>query len=119
MTELKYFKESEFNMNGEPCFDKMNKEFLRLLDELRVFVKRPITITSSYRSKEYNKSIGGAKTSQHLQGKAVDIYTRNWTGVDKRRLIEFCIEYDLSFGIAKNFIHVDMRSNTPTFWDYY
>ena len=33
----------------------------------------PVRITSAYRDPEYNAKIGGAKTSQHITGEAVDI----------------------------------------------
>ena len=37
----------------------------------------PIIINSGYRNPEYNKSVGGVQTSQHLLGQAADIRPRN------------------------------------------
>jgi hypothetical protein len=34
----------------------------------------PITIGSAYRTPSHNKAIGGAVQSQHLQGRALDLY---------------------------------------------
>ena len=70
---LKYFTREEFLMGDENVFDNMDNIFLETLDELRHMVGEPLHITSSYRSPDYNESIGGAKKSMHLQGRAVDI----------------------------------------------
>jgi uncharacterized protein YcbK (DUF882 family) len=42
------------------------------LDQLRHYTKRPIRLTSSFRSKEYNKVCGGARNSYHKQNLAID-----------------------------------------------
>lgn len=44
-----------------------------VLDPVREAVKRPIIVTSGYRSQELNKAVGGAVTSQHVLGCAADI----------------------------------------------
>lgn len=45
---------------------------VNVLQPLRNYLKRPIRITSGYRSPEVNKKIGGAGSSQHLSGQAAD-----------------------------------------------
>jgi hypothetical protein len=47
-----------------------------ILEPLRKAIGYPIFISSGYRCERLNKSIGGAKNSQHLEGKAVDIVDR-------------------------------------------
>lgn len=44
-----------------------------IFEPLRKWVGGPIKITSFFRSEELNKAIGGSKTSQHCQGRAMDI----------------------------------------------
>jgi len=115
---MKYFKESEFTMGGEPCFDKMNPILIEQLEYFRGFVKKPFVITSSYRTKEYNKKIGGAKKSQHLLGNAVDISTKGWGGKHKANLVYIAISNGLSVGVSKNFIHIDYRKADSSLWGY-
>lgn len=71
--EIKYFKPTEFK-NPE----RMGYEFMLWLDKLRQRASVPMTITSSYRSPAYNKSVGGASDSAHTDTpcNAVDIGMR-------------------------------------------
>jgi len=115
---MKYFKEEEFNMNGEIVFDKMNVEFLEFLDFARGYIKKPFVLTSTYRSEEYNKMIGGAENSQHILGRASDISTKGWTGADKAKLVKLALDSGMSVGIDKNFIHIDNRITTQVIWTY-
>ena len=46
---------------------------VHVLEPLRARVKRPIIVTSGYRSKSLNTRIGGSATSQHCKGEAADI----------------------------------------------
>jgi zinc D-Ala-D-Ala carboxypeptidase len=46
---------------------------LKLFEPIRAFRGAPIRINSGYRSLELNKRIGGAKSSQHMKGEAVDL----------------------------------------------
>lgn len=45
---------------------------LAMLEGLRAVIGRPITITSGYRSPDYNRQVGGASNSMHLRGMAAD-----------------------------------------------
>jgi uncharacterized protein YcbK (DUF882 family) len=71
--QIKHFKATEFK---EP--DKMGYEFMLWLDALRGSVGVPMTITSSYRSPDYNLAVGGAPDSAHtdVPCNAVDIGMR-------------------------------------------
>lgn len=59
-----------------PPIDVVNNLSLlakHVLQPLREAIGHPITVTSGYRSPRVNKSVGGAKNSEHVLGKAADI----------------------------------------------
>nr|WP_315540216.1 D-Ala-D-Ala carboxypeptidase family metallohydrolase [uncultured Comamonas sp.] len=45
----------------------------QMLERVRDYLKAPITITSGYRGPVLNKKVGGATSSDHLQGLAADV----------------------------------------------
>ena len=46
-----------------------------VLDPLRTWWGKPITVNSGYRCPELNAAVRGSKTSQHMKGEAADIDT--------------------------------------------
>lgn len=42
-------------------------------ERIRAEWGKPITVTSAYRTAEYNHQVGGAVDSQHVQGRALDL----------------------------------------------
>lgn len=48
-----------------------------ILDPLREKYGKPIYVNSGYRCPALNKAVNGSKTSQHMNGLAVDITTRS------------------------------------------
>jgi len=110
---MKYFKESEFVMGEENVFNKMDSDLLHRLDLLRELVSEPLYITSSYRSKEHNESVGGSQRSQHLTGNAIDLSCNN--GTLRAKIVKHALELDLTCGVAKTFCHIDNRENQVVF----
>jgi len=49
-------------------------ETLFFLETLRLFIGKPLSLSSVYRSVEYNKSIGGVSRSAHVLFKAADVH---------------------------------------------
>jgi len=45
-------------------------------DEIRERLGRPVVLTSGYRAPKYNKAVGGAIRSQHLEARALDGYCK-------------------------------------------
>lgn len=46
---------------------------LKNLQQIRNYIKKPIYITSGFRSEKLNKEVGGSPKSQHMLGLAADI----------------------------------------------
>jgi putative chitinase len=50
----------------------------------------PVTINSSYRAPLVNKAVGGSKTSQHVNGQAIDFEVK---GVDNKKVADWICDY--------------------------
>lgn len=75
----KHFKLKEFACkDGTPVPEEFYNNVQELMDNLEVIREHfgglyPIRINSGYRTPEYNKKVGGASKSQHLNASAADI----------------------------------------------
>ena len=108
-----YFDESEFRMGGLIVFDKMDTAFLVKLDTLRGRCGFPFILNSTYRSPEYNTSIGGAPNSKHMEGIAADIQCIG--SKERAILVKNALDLGLTVGVYKNFVHVDNRDDQIMF----
>lgn len=113
------FKWGEFWCQGqEPPLEYYDNimELAHKLQILRDWFRKPIIITSGWRTPEHNKKVGGAKNSQHLYGKAADI---KMVGVTTKDLLTVAKKMKLFKGIgySPNFLHVDTR-NKQAYWNY-
>ena len=61
------------NMPSEEHLANMKKLAMNIFQPIREHFNQPIHISSGYRSTELNKLIGGAASSQHSSGEAMDI----------------------------------------------
>lgn len=55
----------------------VNEAALDKLQALRDRLRKPLILTSAYRSPEHNRAVGGAKNSMHMQGIAFDVRMDN------------------------------------------
>ena len=114
---FKYFTLEEFDCQ-ETGENGMRHEFIHALDALRHECKFPFKITSGYRSKNHSleaKKPGGP--GQHCAGIAADIAVSG--GAQRFIIVAKALELGMSgIGIAKSFVHVDMRQTTPVIWTY-
>jgi len=66
----------------------------KILEPVRAHFGKPVQINSSYRSPLVNKAVGGSKTSQHVNGQAIDFEI---PGVDNRTVADWVadnLEFD-------------------------
>lgn len=113
-----YTKDPDFPHDGHYFDDRLIKTVQWLRDHFNV----PVIITSTFRSHEYNLSIGGAKNSFHTRGLAVDFYFRQRNleiipeiEKDVKERGPICTALETigikGFLFYTNFIHLDCRKS--------
>jgi len=68
------FTVREFRCRDGSDVVMIDESLVMLLQCIREHFGKPITITSGYRTAAHNAAVGGAKSSQHLLGRAADFY---------------------------------------------
>ena len=82
-----------------------------VFEPIRAHLNKPIKINSGFRSAVVNKRMGGAKTSQHVLGEAVDL------DLHERGLFEWIIDnidfdqaiYEGGNDVAADWFHISFR----------
>lgn len=94
--------------------------FLDRLEKVRDECNFPFIISSWNRCPVHNEFEGGAKSSMHLHGRAVDIIWVSWTGSQKLNFIQSALSHGFKgIGISRMFIHVDDRAPyLSAIWTY-
>lgn len=79
------------------------------MEKVRVVLNNyPIIISSGYRSPEVNAAIGGSKTSQHMEGKAVDFTCPRFGSPEDivRAIKKSTIDYDQLILEFNSWVHI-------------
>lgn len=113
---LKHFTPDEFKEDGKPAFENMQPEFLLALDACRDLAGVPFKITSSYRSPEKNRRVGGSPGSMHLKGRAVDIVCPD--SAHRFAVVKAAVNLGMTVGIMRDALHLDNRPE-PIIFHYY
>lgn len=89
-----------------------------VLQCIREHFGKPVVITSGYRTAAHNAVVGGAKSSQHLLGRAADIRVEGISVEDVAAYAERLMpdwggvgRYPVKAGRATGWVHVDTRQN--------
>lgn len=91
----------------------------QVFEFIRGLYDKPIVVLSAYRTPAHNKKIGGARNSQHLEGRALDLKPPKGVSVARfyydirAHMKEFEIK---GLGRYKTFVHVDIRPGNVAFW---
>ena len=76
--------------NKEEIINNLKELAINCLQPIRSHFNKPLIITSGYRCKKLNKVVGGANTSQHTKGQAVDFIIK---GIKLEEIINYIRNY--------------------------
>lgn len=100
------------NMPDIDSLDNMLELLINCLQPIRNLIKKPMIITSGFRSKEVNKLVKGKSNSQHLKGQAVDFKIK---GMNPNEIIQIIEKSDIMFDQLINeydsWVHVSFVKN--------
>ena len=112
----KNFKVSEFKCNDGSDTVLISDKLVDLLQNIRNHFGAAVTINSAYRTESYNKKIGGATKSQHVNGTAADIVVKGATPLEVAQYVEHIMPDSGGIGVYQSFTHVDVRASRSR-WD--
>ena len=111
---IKYFDREEFRCkcggkycNGFPA--EPEKKLVQLADRVREHFGVPAVVSSGVRCKTHNANVGGAATSRHMEGKAVDFCVRNMPASVVLPYVQAQTEVRYAYAIDSNYIHMDIK----------
>ena len=111
------FTVREFRCRDGSDVVMIDESLVVLLQCIREHFGKPITITSGYRTAAHNAAVGGAKSSQHLLGRAADIQVQGVSVEDVAAYAESLLpgwggvgRYPVKAGRTKGWVHVDTRA---------
>lgn len=120
--EIKYFTREEFACkcggrycNGYPV--EIDAGMVKIADQIRARIGKPIPINSGLRCKVHNENVGGVSNSQHLLGKAADLgCPSGCTPAQMASIAEEIMGDTGGIGTYSWGIHIDTRS-TKSRWN--
>jgi len=106
----KYFKRAEFACKCGCGFDTIDYGLVKVLEQVREYFGKPVTINSACRCKTYNKSIGSTDASQHVLGRASDISVKD---TPPSAVADYAESLNVGgLGRYATFTHIDTRNGT-------
>lgn len=111
-----HFQVKEFACHDGSDYIPIDNGLVFKLEKLRKNLGNvPIIINSAYRSRDYNRKIGGVSESYHLYGKAVDITVKGKTPKEIAHAAQSLWFNGIGRYDTENFVHLDVRKK-PAFW---
>lgn len=118
------FSVGEMARSGDKTFEvaRIDPRHVICLQAIRDHVGKPVWVRSGYRSFWYNlevyRRLGKKPTkSQHISGKASDIWIQGMTGLEVSKAAIDACGPDLAVGVGLEYAHVDVRGY-PGVWGY-
>lgn len=90
-------------------FDVVDVELNTLLEHIRNYYNKPVTITGPNRCAAHNNGQGGARRSLHMEGKAADIVVKDTSPRAVYTYLTRKYPDRYGFGLYGDRVHVDVR----------
>lgn len=85
------------------------RELAAAFEALRAAVGLPLVVLSAYRTPAHNRAIGGAPSSQHVHGRALDLLPpKGWDAAQLAAVARDVPEIR-GLGLYPSFVHIDVR----------
>lgn len=107
----KWFRVKEFACKDGSPIVFIDEYLVTILDILRTEIKKPVIITSGYRTPTRNKDVGGAKYSYHMRGMAADIRVGGMTPKEIAKALNKIVPDECGIIVYKSWVHFDVRKS--------
>lgn len=95
------------NVPGLTELDNILNLIVYCIQPIRDYIKKPMVISSGYRSYALNKEVGGVYNSQHCKGQAVDFTVPGMSITETINLIRNSgVEYDQIINEYNRWVHI-------------
>lgn len=101
-------KEFACNDGSDPVI--ISPKLVTILQKIRTYFGKAVTINSAYRTPTHNKSEGGTTYSYHLYGMAADIVVKGVAPKTVAAYAEKLMPNNGGIGVYNSFVHVDVRT---------
>lgn len=106
----KWFRVKEFACKDGSQVVFIDDHLVNILYILRDEIRKPIIITSGYRTPTRNKFVGGAKYSYHMRGMAADIRADGITPKELAKKLNKIVPDECGIIVYENWVHFDTRT---------
>lgn len=107
----KYFRREELSCKCGCGFDTVDSSLHSCLVLVRLFCGGAVNVNSGCRCELHNFNVGGADDSQHLLGRAADIWSIHKTPLQIFEFIDKELKWTGGLILYETFVHVDSRSS--------
>nr|DAF50872.1 MAG TPA: peptidase [Microviridae sp. ctJkV4] len=105
-----YFKVREFACRDGSQVVFVDDYLVTILDLLRSKIRKPVIVTSGYRTPTWNKKCEGAKYSYHMRGMAADIRVDGMSPKELANKLNAIIPEECGIIVYNGWIHFDVRA---------
>lgn len=108
---LSNFKLREFRCKDGSDAVIIDGNLVMILQNVRNYFHKPVSITSAYRTPSHNRSVNGATASYHVEGMAADFTV---TGIPNRTVVQYLENIGVNgiglYDYTGGFVHADTRA---------